>query len=508
MHVVLPNLQVAPTQSPDLYNSVLAKITALESLIAGGQPLAQSHQNHPLRITLCCLPYWAEAASTSASGAVDAHSVQFPPGSAGAEHAFFPLVGKHAQLACESCHANGRFAGTPNTCVACHTQDKPAVHFVGDCAACHTAVSWQDIHFNHQVAGATDCVACHTKDKPANHFSGQCSNCHNTTNWTSVHFDHTGLTDCASCHTKDKPANHFDGQCSACHNTSNWKNAHSTTQFANATTVYPAIPRISPPTTSTASARLAITPPTGKTPNLTMRRPMRPTVSPATPRISPPTTSMASVRIVIIPAAGKAPIRPHRAMDRLRFLPYQGQARQPLRWAVLDLPQHQQLAKCHFDHTGLTDCASCHTKDKPANHFDGQCSTCHNTSNWQNAKFDHTGLTDCASCHTKDKPANHFDGQCSNCHSTSDWQNAKFDHTGLTDCASCHTKDKPANHYSGQCSNCHNTSSWQNANFNHTGLTDCQSCHSRINPPTTTVGSARTATIPAVGKALSSAILA
>ena len=39
------------------------------------------------------------------------HSIQFPAGSPGAEHAFFPLLGVHAQLGCEQCYSNGQFAG-------------------------------------------------------------------------------------------------------------------------------------------------------------------------------------------------------------------------------------------------------------------------------------------------------------------------------------------------------------------------------------------------------------
>ncbi|MEJ2598251.1 MAG: hypothetical protein P8Z00_07935, partial [Anaerolineales bacterium] len=237
LRVVLANLQVVPAQSPHLYNNVLAKVTTLESLIAGGQPLVNIQQNPSPEGTVSVPTAVGGSQSSNFSDAVNAHSVQFPPGSAGAEHAFFPLVGMHAELACESCHANGRFAGTPNTCVACHTQDKPAVHFVGGCVACHTAFSWQDIHFDHKVAGATDCVACHTKDKPANHFNGQCSACHNTSNWKNANFNHqvAGATNCVACHTKDKPANHFSGQCSACHNTSNWKNANFNHQVAGAT---------------------------------------------------------------------------------------------------------------------------------------------------------------------------------------------------------------------------------------------------------------------------------
>jgi mono/diheme cytochrome c family protein len=30
----------------------------------------------------------------------------------------------------------------------------------------------------------------------------------------------------------------------------------------------------------------------------------------------------------------------------------------------------------------LTDCASCHSSDRPSDHESGQCSQCHSTNNW------------------------------------------------------------------------------------------------------------------------------
>ncbi len=128
-----------------------------------------------------------------------------------------------------------------------------------------------------------------------------------------------------------------------------------------------------------------------------------------------------------------------------------------------------------FDHTGQTNCQSCHTR--PNGHYSGQCSACHSTSAWRPADFNHTGQTNCQSCHTR--PNGHYSGQCSACHSTQAWRPASFNHNGQTNCQSCHTR--PANHASGQCSTCHATNAWRPASFNHSGQTDCQSCHTRPN---------------------------
>ncbi|GAB4480222.1 MAG: hypothetical protein OHK0031_01160 [Anaerolineales bacterium] len=99
----------------------------------------------------------------------------------------FPLTGAHASLACEKCHANGQFTGTPTACAACHGE--PAFH--------------------------------------AGMFSSSCEQCHNTNNWNANYTgSHPGISDeggsgvnhggqgCRSCHT----VNLRTATCTACHN--------------------------------------------------------------------------------------------------------------------------------------------------------------------------------------------------------------------------------------------------------------------------------------------------
>jgi len=152
------------------------------------------------------------------------HKIPFLPGSTGADHEFFPLMGKHSELTCEGCHSGITYAGLPNQCVECHLAIIPDNHYLGVCSLCHTATGWVPASFDHSSVAAVDCQSCHLVNKPANHFSGQCSSCHSTTAWIPASFDHAvaGATDCQSCHTKNKPSNHFSGQCSACHRTNAW----------------------------------------------------------------------------------------------------------------------------------------------------------------------------------------------------------------------------------------------------------------------------------------------
>lgn len=110
--------------------------------------------------------------------------------------AFFPLVGKHAQLECASCHANNTFAGTPNACRGCHA----VVHTgLTACEQCHTPSGFVPSTFNHdakfKITGkhrALTCAKCHIKGK----YDGTptyCSGCHGAA--------HGGLTACQQCHT-------------------------------------------------------------------------------------------------------------------------------------------------------------------------------------------------------------------------------------------------------------------------------------------------------------------
>src|SRR5688500_4777703 len=55
----------------------------------------------------------------------------------------FSLQGEHAEIACESCHLDRQFQGTPIDCNSCHQQnDAHAGRFGTDCSACHNPSDW------------------------------------------------------------------------------------------------------------------------------------------------------------------------------------------------------------------------------------------------------------------------------------------------------------------------------------------------------------------------------
>ena len=223
----------------------------------------------------------------------------------------FPLTGAHQRVDCVSCHKNGKYAGTPTDCYACHqteyTRTTNPNHVTGgfpkQCQQCHKTSAWRpatgvdhsktrfpltgahqrvdclSCHRNGKYAGTpTDCYACHqanyTRTTNPNHvtsgFPTQCQQCHQTSAWrpatgvdhSKTRFPLTGAhqrVDCASCHKNGKYAgtptdcyachqsnytrttnpNHvtsgFSTQCQTCHATSAWRPAsgldHSKTRF-------------------------------------------------------------------------------------------------------------------------------------------------------------------------------------------------------------------------------------------------------------------------------------
>lgn len=109
----------------------------------------------------------------------------------------FPTKGIHEAVPCTQCHANGRYAGTPNTCVACHLDDYTAAkqpdhimaRFPQDCAQCHRALTWKPASFfphdqyfpigsgaRHRPGRWNECSDCHTA--APNYSTFECITCH------------------------------------------------------------------------------------------------------------------------------------------------------------------------------------------------------------------------------------------------------------------------------------------------------------------------------------------
>lgn len=180
----------------------------------------------------------------------------------------FPLTGAHLAVACDQCHVNNQYTGTPTDCFSCHQSDfqqatspnHVAGNFSQTCTNCHTSSAWQPSTFNHistqfpllgahttvscgqchindRYAGTPmDCYSCHQDDfqRPTspNHvtlnFSQNCTTCHTMTAWQPATFDHDAQyfriysgkhrgewQSCATCHVNPNDYKVFE--CILCH---------------------------------------------------------------------------------------------------------------------------------------------------------------------------------------------------------------------------------------------------------------------------------------------------
>jgi hypothetical protein len=159
------------------------------------------------------------------------------------------LEGEHTEAACEDCHQNNFYKGTPTDCYSCHkNNDEHNGEFGTDCSACHNPSDWDDASFDHnrssfpltgehvniaceschkngQFKGLdATCLACHAE--PAEHagqFGIDCAACHSTSAWTPAAFNgqHTfplnhgeeGAVSCVTCH----PSSYKVYTCYGCH---------------------------------------------------------------------------------------------------------------------------------------------------------------------------------------------------------------------------------------------------------------------------------------------------
>jgi hypothetical protein len=128
----------------------------------------------------------------------------------------------HAGAACESCHAGGRFRGTPANCVDCHlaeydaarNPDHRASGFPTTCETCHGTSGWEGAAFDHRFPirsgdhAGIDCVSCHTT--PGNFRAFSCIDCHEHRR-SEMDDEHRGVAGyvwaspaCLSCHPQGR----------------------------------------------------------------------------------------------------------------------------------------------------------------------------------------------------------------------------------------------------------------------------------------------------------------
>jgi hypothetical protein len=330
----------------------------------------------------------------------------------------YPLLGKHREARCESCHEGQRYKNTPTTCISCHRKDDKHQPSLGErCESCHIERGWKDVaRFDHSRTrfvlrerhaevrcdachkssnfreAPRTCNGCHEKDdKHKTTLGTACGDCHSERRWVpAAGFDHQRTkfplrnahaartveckachadvtkfrptaTECISCHRKDdKHEAQLGTACESCHDDTRWKN----TRFDH------------------ASARFALTG---------------------------------------------------------RHLPL-------------------ACAECHKTQRyrdAPRDCDSCHRKDdKHKLTLGTACESCHNARGWALWRFDHQRTrfalegahqrTACVSCHAKPAPAGKAIAPIGD------------------SCIACHARDdKHDGAFGAQCDRCHNATDWR-----------------------------------------------
>ncbi len=196
----------------------------------------------------------------------------------------YPLLGKHRQAKCSSCHKGDLFKDKlPTTCFSCHEkEDKHNGQEGKKCESCHNEQSWHKTTFDHGRMSVfpllgrhilvecrkchaaptfkdaeTDCWSCHEKDDAKVHkrrFGTECQDCHNVRDWMAWDFDHNKTdfklngahkkvankcytchskpmgkkvtlgSSCGSCHDREDVHNgSYGDRCDRCHVGNDWK---------------------------------------------------------------------------------------------------------------------------------------------------------------------------------------------------------------------------------------------------------------------------------------------
>lgn len=150
----------------------------------------------------------------------------------------FPLVDRHANASCFSCHRDGPFR-VRSACLSCHQKDDKHKGEQGSaCSNCHNQKNWKEAKFDHdaktnypligkhmdapcsgchlnkkeRVRVPTACADCHQKrDIHKGELGRNCESCHTEAGWKNSLFDHTRQTGVSL------PGKHQNAPCLGCH---------------------------------------------------------------------------------------------------------------------------------------------------------------------------------------------------------------------------------------------------------------------------------------------------
>ena len=459
---------------------------------------------------------------------VDAGITQFDAKNFDHQKSGYPLTGKHASLACESCHTAKRikdavtaknlaqyphqtFLGLRQQCVNCHT-DRHANSLGTACENCHSPDGWKPATaFSHAktrypLAGKHESIAC--------------VQCHETLKARDasqpILFSVKGFDDCNACHKSPHGEKFSTQSCKSCHVVAGWQ---AVKEFDHSNTSFPLVAKHKSIACEKCHSGLTTKEPGAKKDFTT--KPFKD----CTPCHASPHAASFSERTCISCHTPQGwPFDSAKNFDHsLTAFPLHGKhasigcsechkgggkrtfeaSFKLKKEACIDC--HEDKHKGEFAEKYGNDCSKCHTEDAyspstfsfdrhgetrfqlTGSHQAVPCRECHMI---QNDWVFHLKSVACESCH-KDHHEGLFsefmkDKSCDACHSPLLWKAIQFDHSKtsfpligqhtLVECSRCHTK-----RYKGTASDCADCHSDPHAGqFTDKGKTDCSRCHTPI----------------------------
>ena len=161
----------------------------------------------------------------------------------------YRLLGRHASLKCEQCHApkhilpaerkkiavkdlNRTLLGLSTSCQTCH-EDPHRGQLGNDCGRCHGFSHWKPVSkFDHMQTAFP---------LTGKHNGLECAKCHPTENagpTPLTKYKGVAFASCSDCH-KDPHHGAFAARCDSCHVTSGWSEVRTSRAFDHDTTKFP-----------------------------------------------------------------------------------------------------------------------------------------------------------------------------------------------------------------------------------------------------------------------------
>jgi hypothetical protein len=356
----------------------------------------------------------------------------------------FPLLGKHAEVDCVKCHAEGNFKKPVAfaKCMDCHTPDPHGGQFAdradhGECASCHTVDGWKPSLFDVKAHAAS------AYPLEGQHATVACAKCHvpaGTATRYKIAFSR--CTDChADAHGGQFAAAPFNGRCESCHTVHGFKPS-TFTIAEHQKSAFPlkgshlAVPCVECHTTDLATAGSKTVP-------------YHFASLACTSCHRNPHGEQFEAQMKQVKNGRAAGCEACHTVDSWTNLPSfdHSKTRFPLRGAHAKVTCEEchkparaegKLTEASFKSTP-TDCASCHEDAHGGQFVQGgkieRCENCHTAEHWKPSNFNHETQTDFSLKGAHEKVA------CDGCHTASrliDGKRVRFYKPTPRECSACH----------------------------------------------------------------------